>query len=156
MNPKMTEWLHTSIYKHFTQELKTDEGLPFVIEGIDRRVNESAEQDLVELRVDGPIFQNQGKGQYTAELFVNILIKVVMNETDAYRMNSLLGIAVSSLTDLPVREWTVSGQPMLGCLKLQQSDRNDRVRVNNYGQLDPAVRLLQGVVEGTYRIELED
>jgi hypothetical protein len=157
MNEKTTQWIHTALFKHFEQKLKVEADLPFIIEGVDRRVGHSEEQDLIELRVDGPVYTQHGRSSFTAEVFVNVLVKVLMSETDAYKMLRYLGTVVASFVDTPVRQWDVNGQPLIGCLMLQKSGRgSDRVRVNNYGQIDPAVRLQQGVVEGTYKIELED
>lgn len=143
LNQNWQRWIFASLCKHFDNNKQT---LSLFIEGQHRNI----EGDFAELRILGPNFTEVSKKYWYITVTVNILIQTVINETDFHKQSKDIGIISAAFTNVDVYKYGYD-DTLLGCLELL-----DAITVNNFGQIDPAVKLLQATVEGTYQMDLKE
>jgi hypothetical protein len=143
-----------SISKHFDDRR---DGVPMFIENQHRDTDE--EQELLELRMDGPRILEVSKNCWKLRIEINILVQVVMDDVNFHRIDDLVGLAQSAFTDIPVfRYGNTPGDDdsFLGCLRLLQNRSNvDYLEANRFGQVDTRTKLLQSTVEGHFEMDLQ-
>ena len=153
-NKSWARWIKASVSKHFDDRR---DGIPLFIENQHRDTDE--EQELFELRMDGPRLLEVSKNCWKLRIEVNILIQTIMNDEDYHRIDDMVGIAQSAFIDIPVFRYgnrPDDDNSFLGCLRLLQNPSNiDYLEANRFGQIDIRTKLLQSTVEGHFEMDLQ-
>lgn len=151
-NPNWARWILASASKHFMQ-LAAANNLHIFIEGTNRQTDNVPTH--FELRIDGPQATELSKGYWQLDAEINLLYKVSLSD-DTHASAKVAGILQSGMTDLCIYRYgdgPADDDTFLGTLSLRQDARNP-VRLNNFGQIAPELRISQGTVEGSYRMHL--
>jgi hypothetical protein len=84
---------------------------------------------------------------------VSLLIQVKNKDNNLYKITDHIGwITQSCFNDIEVFDYETSTSK--GCLALAPSSREQGIDVNNYGQIDVALKLQQATVEAQYEMLL--
>ena len=152
-NPHWPRWIFASISKHFSDRKGS---YTLYIEGQPRTAPQPA--DLLELRVDGPYLTEYSKGEWYGYVEVSILQQTILTDTNYHNLATMQGLVASAFTDIQCYKYgtgVADDQSFFGCLKLiQDPTKRERIQINNFGIIDPATQMMQGTVEGHFRIEL--
>lgn len=159
MNSKWPLWIAASINKHFVTELGPDVAKVFV-EGQHRGNDLAKSPELVEIRTDGPYYQQYPNRLWKLTYEINLLVTYALDDKNNYRVWELIGKcseASSKLIRVFTYEKGVTNPEFIGCLnRMTGKDGRDDVEVHYFGQVEPTVKLSQACVETHYYIELED
>jgi len=139
-------WIFASATKHFDDNIN----LPFFIEGTYRTTDE--EQKHVEFRLDGPDVVELSHNYFRIDLVINILWSFNQDDEDFHETERIKGEIIRAMNDFCIYRYgsgAFDDNSLLGILELTNG-----VRVNNFGQVRQDARLMQGTVEGTYRMFL--
>ena len=154
INPNWARWIFASVSKHFDDRRGV---LPLYIEGQHRATSKLKE--YLELRMDGPTWNEASKGYFQGDIQINILVTAAMDEEDYHRPYRFAGQVQQAFTQtIPVFRFgdgPEDDQTFLGCLQLLQN-RSDRsfVELNWFGVIDQDYQLVQATVEGHYRLTI--
>lgn len=152
MNNHWPRWIFASISKHFETSLSDQK---MFIEGEIRDTWEK--KDFIELRVDGPYFQQFTKDNWRAKVEINILLQIVMTN-DTHLIHRQTGLVGSVFTLIPVYKYgngVDDDDSQIGCLTLIQNARsNELLVISHFGKIKPELPLLQASVEGHFEIDL--
>ena len=147
-------WMYASIAGHFDDN---KDSRKLFVESEDRNTNEV--QEWLELRVDGPLRKEVSKGCFEYHMEINILASRSMDEGNYHDVLRLMGVAqaafVNNISVFKHGTQVEDDDSFVGCLVLKQ-DQREAVISSYFGQVDPEKRLLQGTVEGHYRMELQE
>ncbi len=148
-------WAKISIIKHF-QAISGLAAIQFFVEGFER--DTEAQQEYIEIRIDGPNIKEFTKNCWRLFFEVNILIAVQENNENAYRGSELTG-RVSSLFNecIMVKKYgTGAGddQTHLSTL-IRVNIGNEKIQVSHFGKIQPNTRLIMATVEGHYDMFLD-
>ncbi len=150
MNPNWPRWIVASVAKHFSTALENI--LPMSVEGEDGPITNDS--DYCELRIDGPFARERDKGDWELYIEINVLITSIKDERDAYKIhrnNGLVGQAfIGNISVYRYGNGEVDDSGLEGCLILQSQGRDSLV-INNFGQVETDVRVMQSTVEGHYK-----
>ena len=159
---KVPRWINASINKHFLgfrdiikqdQIVKIVSEVPLFIEGTDRQTSNL--EDFAELRINGPLIKECSKGYFDVDVMVNVIIQSKMNNEDIYKHQRDIGTLLKAFTDhIDVFKYG-DDSSFFGCL-VMRTDQSQKIDITNFGQIDPAIRLLQSVVAAEYRMNLTD
>ena len=148
-NPNWARWIFASVSKHF-DDRKGDYEL--FIEGQYRNVNPP--KDFFELRMDGPYITEQNKGYFQVYVEINVLVQSHMDDTNYHRIHETTGYVSSIYTGIKLYKFgngPLDTQEEFGCLRLlQNTQKRNRIEINQFGQIDPKVRLMQASIEGHF------
>ena len=151
INANWARWIFASVSDHFS----TRSTLPLYIEGQHRNTAEL--KDYLELRMDGPTWNEASKGYFIGSIEINVLITTAVDEEDYHRSHQFAGEVQTAFTkSIDVFKYGCNpqdDQSYLGCLTLKQS-RPDRdfVELNQFGIIGINAPLVQATVEGHYKI----
>ncbi len=146
-------WIFASTTKYF-EEIAVANDLHFFIEGTHRFTPEH--QEYLEFRMDGPSVTEVSKNYFLIDVEINILWSFNQDNTSFHRASEITGILMEAMEDICVYRYgdgEHDNQKLLGTLTLRQ-DKKTPIRVNNFGQVRTDVKLMQGTVEGTFRMTL--
>ena len=151
MNENWPRWFFASVSKHFTTLAPS---ITF-IEGTHRQT--PPDKTHAEFRMDGPRVRPVPGGDIYNWIAVNILFNTAMDSQEFHEKHRLVGEIVSAFTEsIPIFRYGDGPDDdgeQIGCFALL--DRGlDTIRVNHFGQIDPAIRLEQGTIEGHYETYL--
>lgn len=148
INKNWARWIFASFTKHFES---TRQNIDFFIEGDEREPGGT--KDYFEFRLNGPDFWEQSKDTYEISVTINILIVHKLGQGNLHRLQELIGIACASFAkNVPMMKYGTGPDDdrltLLGCMVL----KNDRepLTVTQLGQVDPEVKEMQAMVQGTY------
>lgn len=147
-------WIKASINKHFEDNKGP---LPLYFEGDERTLQDDAE--FYELRVTGPMLLQYQKGEFFADVQINVLVQAHPDDRDLYTIDNAIGYAARAFTNaICVYKFGNDHEfdeptELLGALKLQR-DVDEEVAVNQFGIIKEDTRLTQATIEGHYRMEL--
>ena len=134
------KWLRASINKHFS----VASSVHVHIEGMRRETHNKTE--WIEIRLDGPIFQEHTHGQYQIDVEVNIAVCVVYS-TNAYRVSALMQEMAAAFTQvITIYKYGDDGS-VFDYITLTPKGQS-RVQEFNFGRVDG---IHQGAVESRYR-----
>ncbi|KKM81508.1 hypothetical protein LCGC14_1329120 [marine sediment metagenome] len=150
-NSNWPRWLYASTSKYF-QAIADAYPIHMYLEGVERDTKE--ESKWIEFRMDGPQTREISKGYFRLDVEINILWSVHLDSTDFHEQQRILGMLIEAMTDICIHKYG-DDDSLLGTLILQQ-DPNNPIRGNNFGQVRPDTQLVQGSVEGTYRMYLSE
>jgi hypothetical protein len=146
-------WTHASIKDYIKKNLT---GMPLFVEGEDDRNPDHP--FFGEIRIDGPILQPYGtKGEWYGEVEININLTVKKDEKYVHVIQDKMGLAVKVLANcIPIRrigstDTAVDTGVFVAHLQMLP---DDNIEVNNFGQVDPTLRIQQASVEAHYRMQL--
>ncbi|KKK55613.1 hypothetical protein LCGC14_3072780, partial [marine sediment metagenome] len=146
-------WIFASVSKYFS-EIATSSDLHFFIEGTHRQTKDY--QKFIEFRMDGPSITELSKNYFQIDVEINMLWSFNQDQENFHESQRITGILLNAMTDICVYRYgddSVDNSELLGTLSLRQ-DKKNPIRVNNFGQVRTDVKLMQGTVEGTFRMIL--
>lgn len=148
-NNNWPRWVKASIAKHFDTN-KGDTHLH--VEGFERATE--GKLDWMELRIDGPYLKEHSKGEWVLNVEINVLLCVMVNAENAYRMEILTG-RVTEIFEQNIFVYKYGDDSsLLGWLSLQPRER-EKVVISNFGQIRPDTKQLQSSVEAHFRMQLD-
>ncbi len=150
-NANWPRWIYASTSKYF-QSVADAYPIHMYLESLER--NTKNESKWIEFRMDGPQTREISKDYFRLDVEINILWSVHLDSTDFHDQQRILGMLVAAMSDICIYKYG-DDDSLLGVLMLQQ-DPNNPVRGNNFGQVRSDTQLVQGSVEGTYRMYLTE
>ncbi len=154
-NANWPRWIYASTSKHF-QAIADAYPIHMYLESAERDTKN--ESTWLEFRMDGPQTREISKGYFRLDVEINILWSVHLNPADFHEQQRILGMLVEAMTDICIYKYgdgVDDDDSLLDTLMLRQ-DPNNPIRGNNFGQVRPDTQLVQGSVEGTYRMYLSN
>lgn len=158
MDQNLPRWITASCADHFNN-FKGSCFLHF--EGTGPRpldVNEPRERPFwAEYRLDGPYILPCTKNEEIYDIEINVLLCSVVEDTNAYRIQELMGVFSQAFTNT-ISVFRYGDQPqddqsLVGCLQLK-SNNGERITISNFSQIAPNTLLKQASIEGHYRMHL--
>jgi hypothetical protein len=150
MRKHWPRWAFASFSKHFATHFEA-ENLNLFVEGDDRETALLAK--FCEFRMDGPRLRAVGRNRWEIFVPVNILVQTSMNDTNTHLHRTNIGIAESgfarTISIYKYGNGPDDDQSLLVCMSLM-GDKNNPIKINDFGQVDTTVRLQQATVEGHY------
>lgn len=120
------------------------------VEGVDRLTNE--EDKWIEFRMDGPQTTEVSDDYFRLDVEINILWSVDIDCNEFHEPYRIAGMLVEAMTNICIYQYG-DGDALLGTLQLIQ-EKGSPVRSNNFGQIRSDTKIVQGTVEGTYKMHL--
>ena len=157
MDKNLARWIFQSIAKHFVS-VASGLSLPYFVEGIDERSDDTMRVNHVELRVTGPVLKEISNGYYTVNTVINFLFTKNMDEVsaDAFDLIQWTGaFAEEMLKPIPIYKKGTGVEDdgtLIGCLQVNKG-RNDAVRVYHFGQIDKDTRIRQSEVDAVFSMD---
>ncbi len=152
MNKNWPRWIMASIAKHFSDSCAAIP-LPLLVDGIDEREEEKLHFDHAELRITGPYISELSHNYYRLLVDVNILITELMDQVDAYKLQTWCGaIALSMEGPINIYKYgseTGDDSSWVFCLQLVRN-KIDPIRVLHFGQLGRTERIRQSMVDSHF------
>lgn len=146
-------WVFASVCKHFTDSIS---GIDVHVEGQSR--SNLDKSDWCELRIDGPWIIDVSSGVVQVKTEVNVLVGTVMDDTNLYKESLNISKIMPAFNNFKVYKYGPGDDDdstCLGTFVLEPvRDLRQRVEIARFGQLNPAVRLLQSTVEGHFQMTL--
>jgi len=143
-----SRWIFASASRHFGALIEAA-GYTYYIEGTQR--NPEA-QEFIEFRMDGPDLTRLNSNYYKLDVNINLLWSYNQGHSDFYKPSRIRGFLIRTMRDICIYRFG-DDESQLGILKLKQ-DKQNSTMVNNFGQVRPDVKLMQGTVEGTFEMHL--
>jgi hypothetical protein len=148
VNSSWPKWIWASVVKHFKASLAS---YNVFVEGQDRATNTF--EDWIEIRMDGPWFEEIAKDQWKVVIEINILISSVIRENNFYTLKDLEGAVLAAFTNsiaiLKLGPLAGDDGTQAGCLQIY-TDFRRMLQDNQYGQIDVTQKLLQSTIECRY------
>ena len=116
--------------------------------------------DWCELRIDGPWIRDVSQGVIKVTTEINVLVGTVINDRGIYQESINHTKVMPAFTDFDVYKYGPSDDvendgTCLARLRLKPLiDTRERVEIARFGQLNPAVRLLQSTIEGHFEMTI--
>ena len=153
-NPNWDRWIFSSMSGDFKTEFENDNQI--FIEGTHHELPNDTE--LLEFRMDGPQRRQAHRGQFILYVEINILVRSFMDDDDFHKMRRLVGEVATWLgQDRCIYRYgdgTDDDESLLGTLTLKNRKPYENVRVNHFGQIDPAFRIEQATVEASFELHI--
>jgi hypothetical protein len=144
MNSNWVRWITASCIKHF------DDGkgsYSVFAEGDERQTDQL--QNWAEVRIGGPNVEEVSKDYFRIDVEINILLTTVIDQTDAYAHQRLVGHFHSLFSCINVFRYG-DGNNYLGTLQLSPSP----VVIVTYGVMQFPTRVLQSTINGRFSMHL--
>lgn len=149
LNENWPRWIFASISEHVNTNKS---GIALFIEG--EKFITSTTKDRLELRINGPRINEIWHDAFSVEVTVNILVSCTMTTSSFHTLHTNVGIACGAFSTIGLYQYgTLTGidtQALFGCLSLKRGPI-----VTHYGQINPAIDVVQATVEGHYKTILE-
>jgi surface protein len=157
MDANLPRWIFQSIASHF-QSVAADLSLPFLVEGIDERSDETMHSDHVELRVTGPTVKEISRDYYDTDTVINFLFTKAMDpvDTNAYDLIQWTGAFASAML-LPIPIYKKGSGPdddgsFISCLRIAKG-KKEAARIYHFGQLDKDTPVRQSEVDAVFNMD---
>lgn len=157
MDKNLARWFFQSIASHF-KSVADGISLPYFVEGIDERSDDTMRVDHVELRVTGPTFKELSKGFFDCKIVINFLFtkNMDMASADAFDLIQWTGVFADAMLE-PISIYKKGSgveddNSLVGCLQVDKG-RNEAVRVYHFGQLDKDTRVRQSEVDAVFNMD---
>lgn len=156
MNQNWARWIFASVSYFFDRQRGS---LDMFVEGTDK-MGRRQEKDYLEFRLNGPYGTEIARAQWKLVFDVNILVCSIRDQKDIHRIYRNAGIVTSMFKgEIPIYKMGDGSEDnnsvLLGCAVLETEGRAGGIYVDHYGQLDPALPVLQATVEAGYKIYLD-
>jgi hypothetical protein len=154
MDKNLARWIFQSIAVHF-QSVANGISLPYHVEGIDERSEDTMRADHVELRVTGPVLKEVSNGFYKVDVTINFLLTKAMDlvSADAFDLIQWTGVfAAAMLEPIPIYKKGTGAEDddsLVGCIRVKKG-RNEAVRVYHFGQIEKDTRVRQSEVDAVF------
>jgi len=158
MDENLARWIFTSVAFHF-KSVASGLALPYFVDGVHERDEDTQREDHVECRVTGPFIKEHSKGWYTADVGINFFFtkQMAIAGADAYDIVRWSGaFQTVMLEPVPLYKYGPSvgdDDSFIGCLRVKK-DRNEAVRIYHFGQISKEDRLKQSEVDALYGMDL--
>jgi len=149
INPNWARWIQISVLEVF-KAMADINNIHLFIEGQERETQDYTE--YIELRTDGPHIRKLSKNYYKLDFEINVLFTCHMDSTTMYGPQILAGLIEQTMQNICVYRYG-DGDAFLGELQIVM-DKNNSVRTNQFGKIRSDTDLVQGTVEGTYKMHL--
>ena len=154
LSHKYSLWILKSINLHFAGLLNRH----VYYEGANRDTESLSE--WFEVRIDGPSIKQLTRGQFRANVEVNILCIAVNGPNRMYLLRQMLAEAAEAMkTDILIKRYgDINEDPdndrsLIGCLELLKTPKDD-IDIAYFGRVQPQTEMQQGSAEARYRIYL--
>lgn len=152
INPDWSRWVWASCSKFFDD----NKGAYFLfIEGLTRTTD--GKEVFLEYRMDGPNIREPSNNYFVFDITINLMVQVGISNYDAHAFQRAFGWAQSMFVPcIPIYKYgdgPNDDQSQLGFFILKNSREIDFVHSLQLGQIDPIMKLMQGTVEGHYRMD---
>lgn len=154
MNANWARWITISVYKAF-QAVADANSLHMFIEGQERETQDYTQ--YFEVRTDGPHIKKISRTYFKLDFEINVLFSLHMSKITMYEPQQLAGLLETAMIDICVYRYGDGAEDdgtFLGTLQLVV-DKSNSVRTNQFGKVRPDTDLVQGTVEGTFRMHLK-
>jgi surface protein len=157
MDKNLPRWIFQSVAEYF-RPVAEDLSLPYFVEGIDERSEETMHSNHVELRVTGPTLKEVSNGYYTVDVVINFIFTKAMDPVDnnAYDLIQWTGVfADEMLLPIPVYKKGMGLEDngtLLGCLQIGKG-KNEAARIYHFGQLDKDTAVRQSEVDAVFTMD---
>lgn len=154
MNKNWARWIAISVYKVF-QAMADANNLHMFIEGQERKTQEHSK--YFEIRIDGPQIKEISNRYFKLDFEINVLFSLHMSQVTMYEPQQLAGLLEQTMTDICIYRYGDGGDDddtLLGTLCLI-ADKRNTVRTNQFGQVRSDTDIVQGTVEGTFKMHLK-
>lgn len=138
MREHWPRWIKSSLCVYFKAKV---DGTSFILE--EEQVTTTPR---VELRVEGPRYQDHTATDTEIEFDISLLVLTVRSNTDIYNHDRLVGAVAKAMSTSIIM--TGDGN-YFGC-----AQRDGDIRIIPWGELDKAPEILQTTIEATYKITL--
>ena len=148
-----SRWCFASFSKFFN----TNRGsVTLYVEGTDRQTSEL--KDFAEFRMDGPRIKSLGKHLTRLEVTINILCFSTMDDVDAHKLQRTIGVMLAAFQPVITAYKYGDDGTQFACFQ-RASPSGAKigfdVRINQFGIIDPVLRIQQATLEATYFAEVE-
>lgn len=154
-----TRWIFASIATYL-KAVAAGVSLPCLVEGLDDRTSAYMEVgDRCEVRITGPFTREVSRNYYHLEVLVNVLFTSTYDETkNQYAILQKIGVFHEAMDGAIAVYKYGNGEDddeteLVGCLSPAHG-RADAIKVFHFGQIDPATRLKQSMVDARYVMEI--
>ena len=154
MDKNLARWIFQSVAVHF-KSVADGISLPYFVEGIDERSDDTMRVSHVELRVTGPELKEVSNGNYNLKVTINFLFTKNMDEAsaDAFDLIQWMGVFADEMLQ-PIAIYKLGDGleddgTLVGCIRVHHG-RYEAVRIWHFGQLDRNTRLRQSEVDAVY------
>lgn len=154
VNPNWARWAFASVAVHF-KRVAEEAHVPSLMEGLDERTTAFMEAPLrVEIRMSGPFTKELSKDYYEVGVDVNLLLTGCYEiDGNQYDINKAAGIFHAALGDgfsiLRLGKEPGDDGSLVGCM-MPRTERNDAVRVYQFGQVDQTDRMKQVMIDARF------
>jgi hypothetical protein len=152
MAENLARWISASVHKYV---LNNKGEYKLFLDGY-VRTEEYKVMDLFELKIDGPLVYQYGINDFKAYVEVSILVSTIRDPIDFHKPQRMYGKAQSILlNDICVYKYgdgPEDDKSLLGTLQIKSDYAQDGVSINNFGQIEPDLPLIQGSVEAHYEM----
>jgi hypothetical protein len=146
MNEDWKRWIFSSVAQYFNAA-KGDLQI-LHIQHTPRNFGDEVERG--EFRLTGPDSRRISKKSYKIKIMINILLTTPIGP-NTHRIHQLTGrFGKSAKGPIIVKKYG-NGEAEVACLTLV-----DNVDIQDFGQLDPAVKITQSTVEASYEAEFQE
>lgn len=149
MNENWARWIQISALKVF-KTMADANNIHLFIEGQGRKTKNYSE--WIEFRTDGPHIRELSHNYFKIDFEINILFSCHMSKTTMYGPQILAGLIEQTMQDICIYRYG-NGDTFLGVLQIVM-DKNNSVQTNQFGKIRPDTDIVQGTVEGTYKMHL--
>jgi hypothetical protein len=153
INPNWDRWVWASV----TDFMDKQKGQFYLfIEGLSRVVD--GKKAFIEFRMNGPNIYEYSNNLFYLDIVVNFCVQQATDSYDAHAFMRAFGWAKSMAQPcIPIFKYgqeLQDDQSQLGIMQLQCSSKVDFVKGLQLGQVDPVMKLMQGTIEASYRMQL--
>lgn len=158
MDENLARWIFASVATHFATTA-SGLSLPYWVDGVDERDEDTMRVDHVECRVTGPFTKEVSNGYYKVDVGINFLFTKQMGlaGADAYDIVRWTGKFHSVMLDpVPIYKYgpgVSDDDSLIGCLVVKK-DRNEAVRIFHFGQIGKEDRLKQAEADALYGMDI--
>jgi hypothetical protein len=152
-NPNWPRWFFASFSKHFESKRA---GVKFFVEGDDNDTASFA--DYFEFRFNGPYSWETSKDFWHFQVTINILIISKRSDRSMHILHTNAGIMLAafekSISMFRFGTGVDDDGEFLGCMQLV-TNKDNSINIDHLGQVNPDVKEMQAMVQGTYCMYLE-
>lgn len=158
MDENLARWIFASVAEYFNT-IATGLSLPFFVEGVDERSDETMRVNHVELRITGPLVKELSNNYYRVEVDINLLLTYQMElaGADAYAIVRGCGtFQAAMLNPIPIYKYgpdSGDDDSLIGCLVVKDASANN-VNIWHFGQIGKDDRLRQSEVDASFVMNL--
>ncbi len=149
LNPAWNRWIYASLSFHFSE---ARQNIPFYVEG---QIRPTTVYNFAEYRQDGPFYNEVNPDHWHIDVVAAILVQIVQDDADIHKLERWSGIFASafeqSICCYRYGDEQNDDGGQFGVLQLKPGQL---IRIDKFGQVQAATRILQASIEARYRMDL--